>query len=51
VLRCRTRPELCVKRRDKAQVEPPRNPAPDKGPPNKKMALPRNAAAPSGRDS
>jgi hypothetical protein len=31
VPRCRARPELCVKQRDKAQVEPP-NPASDKGP-------------------
>jgi hypothetical protein len=51
VLRCRTRPELCVKRREGAQVETPRHPASDKGPPNKKEALPRNAAAPIGRDS
>jgi hypothetical protein len=47
VLRCRTRPQLCAKRRD---VEP-NNAVSDKQPPNKKMALPRNAAAPMGRDS
>jgi hypothetical protein len=32
LMRCRARPELCMKRHDDAQGEPPRGPASDNGP-------------------
>jgi hypothetical protein len=48
VVRCRTRPELCVKRREGTQVE---TPGVRQGAAEQKKALPRNAAAPIGRGS